>query len=199
MEKLKKIFLKYKEIILYILVGGVTTLVRWGTTAMFEKFLEPCGWQSVTLSTVVTILSLATTILFAFPPNKLIVFESKSFRKDIVGKEFAAFMSARAAASVIELVGIPLISSVFSIPTLVTTMIVSMIVLVVNYILSKVLIFKDREKDQKDGSKENEKQTLKKGDKFTAGVLMTICGVFAVISISFFVVEAVTAVVAKLF
>lgn len=195
MAKLKELFIKYKEIICYILVGGVTTLVRWGTTAIFEKLLAPLNMQEVLLSTLVTILSLVVTILFAFPPNKLIVFESKSFRKDIVGKEFVAFISARAAASIIELVGIPALSTLLSIPTLVTTMIVSLVVLVVNYILSKVFIFKNRE-----DKKEEKKEALAKGkDKITAGVLMIICVVVAVGSIGFFAYEIITTLVAKLF
>ena len=197
MEKLKKLFFKYKEIITYILVGGVTTLVRWGTTAIFEKICGPLGFEGLALSITVTVLSLLVTILFAFPPNKLIVFESKSFRKGIVIKEFIAFMSARAAASVIELVGIPAISELFSIPTLATTMIVSLIVLVVNYVLSKVFIFKNRE--SKGTENENKNTDTSKKDKITAGVLMTICAVVAVVSIAFFAVEAVSAVVEKLF
>lgn len=78
MEKLKKLFLKYKEIITYILVGGVTTLVRWGTTAIFEKVFVPFGMEGLPLSVTVTVLSLVVTILFAFPPNKLIVFDIKT-------------------------------------------------------------------------------------------------------------------------
>lgn len=195
MAKLKEIFLKHKEIICYILVGGVTTLVRWGTTAIFEALFAPFNLQGVVLSTLVTVLSLIVTILFAFPPNKLIVFESKSFRKDIVGKEFIAFISARAAASIIELVGVPALSAIFSIPTLVTTMIVSLVVLVVNYILSKVFIFKNRE-DKKGDKKETD---VKGKDKLTAGVLMIICAVVAVGSIGFFAYEVITTLIAKLF
>lgn len=199
MEKLKKLFLKYKEIITYILVGGVTTLVRWGTTAIFEKVFVPFGMEGLPLSVTVTVLSLVVTILFAFPPNKLIVFESRSFRKDIVFREFIAFMSARAAASIIELVGIPAISELFSIPTLATTMIVSLIVLVVNYVLSKVFIFKKRDTKDTDRKDDNRQTDTNKKDKITAMVLMAVCAVVAVVSIAFFAVEAVSAVIEKLF
>lgn len=199
MEKLKKIFLKYKEIITYILVGGVTTLVRWGTTAIFEKVFAPFGLEGLSLSITVTVVSLAVTILFAFPPNKLIVFESRSFRKDIVIKEFIAFISARAAASIIELVGIPAISEMFSVPTLATTMIVSLVVLVVNYVLSKVFIFKKRELKEADREDESKKADTNKKDKLTAGVLMAVCAVVAVVSVGFFTIEAVSAVIEKLF
>ena len=83
MEKIKKLFLKYREIITYIIVGGLTTLVRWGTTAIFEDVFAFIK-VDVTRSIIVTAVSLIVTILFAFPPNKLIVFESKSFKNAIL-------------------------------------------------------------------------------------------------------------------
>ena len=34
-EKIKALFVKYREIIVYVIVGGVTTVVSWGS-----KFLN---------------------------------------------------------------------------------------------------------------------------------------------------------------
>ena len=197
MEKLLNIYKKHKEILNYIIVGGITTLVRWGTTVIFENIF--CGFidEGVFRDVLVTAISLIITILFAFPPNKLIVFESKSFRKDIVGIEFIAFISARAVASLIELVGIPLICEVTPISITLATMIVSVVVLVVNYIFSKLFIFKNREnkKPAKENKKQNTEKNIegaKKKDKLLGIILMISCGIVAVISISFWVVDTVS-------
>lgn len=189
MEKIKRLFTKYREIITYIIVGGLTTLVRWGTTAIFEDVFSFIK-VDVTRSIFVTAVSLIITILFAFPPNKLIVFESKSFKKGIIGVEFIAFVSARAVVSLIELVGIPVICGIFGIQNLITTMIVSVVVLVVNYIFSKLFIFKDREgKGSKKG--EDKKSSVTAKDKIIATVLILICLVVFAVSFSFWTVEMV--------
>ncbi len=197
MEKLLNVYKKHKEIINYIIVGGLTTLVRWGTTVIFENLFAGFMSEGVLRDTLITAVSLIITILFAFPPNKLIVFESKSFCKNIVGIEFIAFISARAAASIIELVGIPLICEVTSMNITVATMIVSVVVLVVNYIFSKLFIFKNREgkKDKKDKKdKKGEKESLGKRakDKLIGTTLIVICSVVAVVSISFWVVDTIS-------
>lgn len=189
MEKIKKLFLKYREIITYIIVGGLTTLVRWGTTAIFEDVFSFIK-VDVTRSIIVTAVSLIVTILFAFPPNKLIVFESKSFKKGIIGVEFISFISARAVVSLIELVGIPVICGIFGISNLITTMVVSIISLIANYIFSKLFIFKDRVgKEDKKDKKNKSDATVK--DKFIATVLILVCFVVFAVSFSFWTVEMV--------
>lgn len=184
---IKRMFLKHKEIIIYIFVGGLTTLVRWGTTPIFESILRPLGFIDGALSFFTTLVSLIVTVLFAFVPNKLYVFESKSFDKSIVGKEFVAFISARAVASLIELVFIPLIASLFKCSTIIPTVIISVVVLVLNYIFSKLVIFKKRVPAQDEGLSERkaEKQenTRKRRDKMIAVVITVICAVIAVLSI----------------
>ncbi|MBR2723962.1 MAG: GtrA family protein [Ruminococcus sp.] len=191
MEKLLNIYKKHKEIINYIIVGGLTTLVRWGTTVIFENLFAGFMSEGVLRDVLITALSLIITILFAFPPNKLVVFESKSFRKDIVGIEFIAFISARAAASLIELVGIPLLCEVTSMNITVATMVVSVVVLVVNYIFSKLFIFKNRE-EKKDKKAEKESVGARAKDKLIGSTLMVICGAVALVSISFWVVDTIT-------
>lgn len=189
MEKIKKLFIKYREIITYIIVGGLTTLVRWGTTAIFEDVFSFIK-VDVTRSIFVTAVSLIITILFAFPPNKLIVFESKSFKKGIIGVEFVSFISARAVVSLIELVGIPVICGIFGISNLITTMVVSIISLIANYIFSKLFIFKDRVgKEDKKDKKNKSDATVK--DKFIATVLILVCFVVFAVSFSFWTVEMV--------
>lgn len=190
----KRMFFKYKEIIIYIIVGGLTTLVRWGTTSIFENILEPLGFIGGALSFFTTLISLIITILFAFVPNKLYVFESKSFDKSIVGKEFIAFISARAVASLIELIGVPVIASIFNCPTMIPTVIVSVVVLVVNYIFSKLVIFKKRVPAQDESLSERKAEKIEKSrnrkDKTIAIITTVICAVIAVVSIVSFCVEA---------
>ena len=168
-NKLLELYKKYKEIINYIVVGGMTTLVRWGTTPLFEELLSPLGFKSFALSFFTTFLSLTVTILFAFPPNKIFVFESKSFKGKIIATEFVSFIAARAVASVLELAGVPLLVKLginyplFGSESMIATMLVSIFVLVANYLFSKLVVFKNRT-SRKAQQKERERE-LKKAKK----------------------------------
>ena len=58
MEKIKQIYKQYKEIIMYLIMGGLTTLVNWGTYAGFIKI-----GSSVTVSNIVAWIA---GVLFAY-------------------------------------------------------------------------------------------------------------------------------------
>lgn len=182
---LKEFIKKHREIITYIIVGGLTTLVRWGTTFMFVSALAPIGFTSDSFFT--TLFSLIITILFAFVPNKLYVFESKSFDKSIVAKEFVSFIIARAAASLFELFVIPLLTWLTGWHVIIPTILVSVVVLIVNYLLSKLVIFKKRVPVQEEALTEKqakkEQKSRNRKDKLLGGVCTVVCAVIAIASI----------------
>ena len=41
MEKIKALFVKYEEIIIYLIVGVLNTIVSWGACFVAELFLSP--------------------------------------------------------------------------------------------------------------------------------------------------------------
>ena len=101
MEKIKQIYKQYKEIIMYLIMGGLTTLVNWGTYAGFIKI-----GSSVTVSNIVAWIA---GVLFAYITNKIFVFESYSWKPSFVIAEFSKFISARIFTGIIEVFGTPLL------------------------------------------------------------------------------------------
>ncbi|NLD30101.1 MAG: GtrA family protein, partial [Clostridiales bacterium] len=95
METLKNLYFKHKEIINYLLFGGLTTVVSWGTYSLFVKAIG----MSVGVGNV---LSWICAVLFAFVTNKLFVFESKTWQPATALREFVSFIGARLATGVIE-------------------------------------------------------------------------------------------------
>ena len=67
---LSRIYKKYKEIINYLIFGGLTTLVSIGTYALFTIVFNIDYLVSNVLSWIIA-------VLFAFITNKLFVFASK--------------------------------------------------------------------------------------------------------------------------
>ena len=90
-------------------------------------------------------------VLFAFVTNKLWVFDSKSWKGDIVIKELGSFIAARLATGCIEWFGVPLLmklgmdQELFGTKGMLAKIIASVLVVILNYFFSKLLIFKKKE------------------------------------------------------
>ena len=147
METLKNLYFKHKEIINYLLFGGLTTVVSWGTYSLFVKAIG----MSVGVGNV---LSWICAVLFAFVTNKLFVFESKTWQPATALREFVSFIGARLATGVIEWFGVPYFSThglthpLFGVKGLLAKVVVSIVVIILNYIFSKFLVFIKKHKPE---------------------------------------------------
>lgn len=143
MEKIKSLFVKYKEIISYLFFGGCTTVVSWASYALFVKV---CGMGITTGN----ILSWICAVTFAFVTNKIWVFNSKSWNVKTTVKEALTFVTSRLATGVIEWVGVPglvalgLNQTIFGVEGMWSKIIVSVVVIILNYVFSKLIVFKKK-------------------------------------------------------
>ena len=162
---IKKLFVKYKEIITYVFFGLLATLVSWGSYALFVDKLK----MSVTVG---NILSWICAVAFAFVTNKLWVFESKKWSPKLVIKEAASFVAARVGSGCIQWFGVPLLNYktgfdelFMSIAThlgltfeflfvegIYSKILTEIIVVILNYFFSKFFVFskKTQENEEKD-------------------------------------------------
>lgn len=160
MSKIKELFIKYKEIITYVIFGVLTTVVSWGSYTVFVEKLSMKVF-------VGNLLSWICAIVFAYVTNKLWVFESKSWKPSVIGKEIVTFVASRGITGVIEILCVPLLAKTgfdnifygilekmnISIGILFTDGIyskifLSVVVVILNYFFSKFIIFKNKKKDQ---------------------------------------------------
>lgn len=137
---IKKVLYKYKKLILYILFGGMTTILNWIVYAIGVKLQ-----LGITIS---NILAWAIAVFFAFITNKLFVFESKILKIRVIFNEFIKFVGARILTGAIEIGGLPLLyylgmnQQLFGIDGFIAKIMISIIVMVLNYVFSQVLVFK---------------------------------------------------------
>ena len=138
-ELTKKLFNKYKEIIMYGIMGVLTTIVNIIVFAICEKII---GINALVSNVIAWIVS----VIFAYITNKLFVFESKSFKKEILIKEIISFTSARIFSLLLEEVIIYVMIDIMNINSLIVKVFSNIVVIVVNYIFSKLVIFKKKDK-----------------------------------------------------
>lgn len=145
MNKIKALLKKYREIILYVIIGGCTTVVNW---IVYTALVKAAGADLTAANAAAWFVS----VIFAFFTNKLLVFESRGFEKKTVIKEAVSFLGARVVSGVIEifvpelLFNAGLDSALFGIEGGIAKLSVSVAVIVLNYLFSKLFIFKKPKK-----------------------------------------------------
>lgn len=136
MNQLLTIYIKYKEIINYIIVGGLTTLVSLGTYflcgSLFLDANNPIQLQ------VANVVSWIAAVSFSYVTNRKYVFESKN--PDILS-EAAGFFGARVGTLLIDMGLMFLLVTVLGVNDRVSKILVQVIIVVLNYIFSKFLVF----------------------------------------------------------
>lgn len=159
---MKDLWNKYKEVITYVIFGVLTTVVSWGSYTVFVNLLSMKVF-------VGNLLSWICAVAFAYITNKLWVFESKSWRPSVIGKEIVSFVAARGVTGVIEIVCVPLLAktgfdtifynilekadikmNILFTDGIYSKIVLAVIVVIVNYFLSKFLIFKKKKDKSND-------------------------------------------------
>jgi putative flippase GtrA len=146
-EKLMEIIRKVisKEVVSYLFFGVMTTVVNFIAFGLCEGKMHYL---------VANAVAWVAAVIFAFVTNKLFVFDSKSWKPNVLFKEAASFTGARLLTLGIEEIGmwslIDLLhlDKAFTLPfvsgEMVVKIIISIVVVVLNYFFSKLIIFKKK-------------------------------------------------------
>ncbi len=128
---------KYRDMILYLVFGVVTTAVN---VVVYHVCFAVLGVPNIPSVVIAWVLSVAV----AYITNKLWVFRSPSFAPAVLWPELGKFVAARGFTGVLDLgimfVGVDLLGG----PGTVLKLGSNVLVVVLNYVFSKWLIFKDR-------------------------------------------------------
>ena len=137
MKKILNLYTKYSEIINYLIVGVLTTLVSIIIYGLFTKLFHVNYMIS-------NIISWIGSVSFAYITNKKFVFKSKCDNEKDVFIEIYQFFKYRVFSLVIDILLMYLFVEVFSIDDMIAKVIVQFIVIALNYIFSKLFVFKKR-------------------------------------------------------
>lgn len=143
MKKCIAYYKKHEEIINYIIIGGLTTvialLVKYGLLFTILDSKNALELQ------IAVIASWISAVLFAYVMNRIIVFKSKS--KEII-KEATKFISARIVTLLLDAFimwfFVTLLKLNSDTQVVIVTLISQVLVMVGNYILSKLFVFKNK-------------------------------------------------------
>lgn len=137
MKKLKALCIKYRELLLYVVFGGLTTLVSFVSYWIFAD-----GFHIHYM--VSTVLSWIVSVTFAYVTNRIWVFESRAHGFRAVCMEIVRFYACRLFSGVLEMglmyVGVDLLR----VNDKAVKLVANVIVVIANYVLSKLFVFRKK-------------------------------------------------------
>lgn len=135
---MKKLINKYGEVIRYLIIGVLTTVVSLATYYLcVHTILNASNAIELQLA---NIISWVVSVTFAFFTNRSYVFKSKNTN---VGKEAVNFYISRIATLLIDMSLMFVFVTLLHFNDTITKLIVQFIIIVLNYIFSRIFVFKD--------------------------------------------------------
>ena len=134
-KKLLNLYKKYEEIINYIVVGGITTVISILSYFLIRTILKSDTSLNVQISTV---FSWIVAVIFAYFANRIFVFKSNNSKKI----ESVKFITSRIMSLLIEMLVMLILTAVLKINDKIAKILVQFIIVVLNYLFSKIFVFK---------------------------------------------------------
>lgn len=127
-------YLKHKEVLLYLLFGGLSFVLN---IVLFAWLARVIGLNAL----VANVIDWFACVLFQYITNKLWVFDGKTDNAAALLKQIASFFGGRVFTLVVEEAILAVFISLLHQNELAVKLIAQVVVIVLNYIISKKLVF----------------------------------------------------------
>lgn len=141
-EKIRQLWTKYEEIIVYLIVGVLTTIVSWAAKflanfLLFHNTMYPTSFQTSILSAI----NWTAGVIFAYFTNRRFVFKSHA----PMLKEAPKFVLSRVSTFFLDLVVMVALGAL-GVNVVAATFISAVLVMIGNYVFSKLFVFNKKDK-----------------------------------------------------
>lgn len=138
-DKILDLYKKYEEIVNYIVVGVMTTLVSWAVYfACVFTFLDA---ENPIQLQIANILNWMAGVAFAYVTNRKFVFKSKE--KNIL-KEAAQFSTSRLSTLFLDMAVMFVMVTLMGINDGISKIVSAVLVTIANYLISKLFVFRKK-------------------------------------------------------
>lgn len=136
-EKLLALYARYGDILRYLIIGVLTTVLDLACFALFHSVLG-LHYQ------VAKVLAWIIAVIFAFWGNKRIVFRSETSGLRAWLREAASFISVRLLTLGFSLLFMYIMVDRFGLDENLSNLLCNVFVVIFNYILSKLVVFRKK-------------------------------------------------------
>ena len=133
---------KYKSIILYIIFGGLTTVVDWSVSFtlyyLWGDAIEATPW----LIHGANVIAWIAAVAFAYVTNRIWVFESKRRGFVPIVGEIIAFAGGRVLTLLLQEALMAVFFTWLGFNEYIVKIVAAVLVVILNYFISKLLVFR---------------------------------------------------------
>ena len=135
-EKIKKLYRRYRELLMYLIFGVLTTIVNYTCYLLTAPFFS--------VTTIPVILSWCVAVAFAYVTNRVFVFRSHAKGRETV-KEAVSFVGARLLSGILDVAFMAVFADWLGFNDKLMKLVSNVFVVIFNYVASKLFIFKGKE------------------------------------------------------
>ena len=145
-ERLMSLWQKHKAVLLYLIFGGLTTVVDFAVCFLLYRLdLHVHVTPELDIYThVADVIGWVCAVLFAFVTNRVWVFESKVKGFLPVTRELAVFAGGRVGTLLLQELGMFVFCTWLGFNRYVMRIIAAVAVVILNYFISKWLVFRKK-------------------------------------------------------
>lgn len=134
-QKLKDLYQRHGDILRYLIIGGLTTLIDFVT---FTLCYNAIGIHYLVSKAIAWVLA----VVFAFWGNRVVVFRSRTSGGAGVAKEAGGFLVMRVLTLLFTLAFMHVTVEWLHVDENIANLIVTIFVVVLNYVFSKLVVFR---------------------------------------------------------
>jgi putative flippase GtrA len=145
---------KFKEQIMYLGVGVLTTLVDWAVYAVFVIFVPGVGGeflQRISPNILSYTIAWLAAVIFSYVASRALVFRPTDEK---ISTQFAKFVGSRAITLALSVAGDIFLCGDYALIEIehpfIAKLIISVAIIIINYITSKWLVFTKRNPNGED-------------------------------------------------
>ena len=145
-EKLKALWGKHRAVLLYLIFGGLTTVVDFTVCFLLYR-LDLHVWVTPELDIythVADVIGWICAVLFAFVTNRVWVFQSTAKGFLPVARELGTFAGGRVGTLLLQEGGMFVFCTWLGFDRYVMRIVAAVAVIVLNYFISKWLVFRKK-------------------------------------------------------
>ncbi len=133
---------KYKSVILYIIFGGLTTVIDWGVSFLLYYLWGDAIDATPILLHGANVVAWVAAVAFAYVTNRIWVFESRRRGFLPILGEIAAFAGGRVTTLVLQEILMAVFCTWLGFNEYIMKLIAAVFVVILNYFISKLFVFR---------------------------------------------------------
>lgn len=138
MKKIWALYKKYEELVNYLVVGVMTTVISWTAYAVCKLIMNV---DNAIIMQIAVFLRWFAGLVFSYFMSRKFVFKSKNPK---ILKEAIDFTTSRIVTLFLDMFIMWILPTVFKVDDWISTFISAVLVVIMNYIFSKFIVFRKK-------------------------------------------------------